>query len=95
MIGYILWWFVVGLIVGAIARLLVRGHFRLGLIGTAGLGIAGSFVGGFLGYMLFGHDAGQGAFQPSGLIGSVIGAVLLLWIWRRSSEGHARRRRRL
>lgn len=92
MIGNILWWFVVGLIFGAIARLLVRGRFHLGLIGTAVLGIAGSFLGGFLGYLLFGHNADEGALQPSGLIGSVIGAVLLLWIWRRLSGGQDRRR---
>ena len=45
------------------------------------LGIVGSFVGGFLGYLLFHKDAEEGFLQPSGIIGSIIGAVIALLIW--------------
>ena len=72
----------VGLIAGALARLLVPGKDAIGIGGTALVGIAGSFVGGFLGYILFHHDAGAGAFQASGLIGSIIGAVIVLLGYR-------------
>ena len=46
------------------------------------LGVLGSFLGGFLGYVLFGADADDGVVQVSGIIGSVIGAVILLLIYR-------------
>ena len=77
----------VGLVAGALARLLVPGRDVIGIGGTVGIGIAGSFVGGFLGYVMFHHDAGHGAFQASGLIGSVIGAVIVLLAYRAVS-GH-------
>ena len=50
---------------------------------TIVLGIVGSFVGGFLGYLIFHKDAQSGFFQPSGIIGSVIGAVIVLFLWLR------------
>ena len=46
------------------------------------LGIVGSFVGGFLGYVLTHHDAQDGAFQASGIIGSIVGAVIALLVYR-------------
>jgi uncharacterized membrane protein YeaQ/YmgE (transglycosylase-associated protein family) len=49
---------------------------------TIVLGILGSFVGGFLGWALFGKDFDEGALQPSGIIGSVVGAILLLLAYR-------------
>ncbi len=93
----ILWFiivlFVFGLIAGAVARLLVPGRDPMGLVGTAVLGVVGSFVGGFLGYILFRKDAGEGALQPAQLIGSIIGAVIALLVWRaisgRSRRGYA------
>jgi uncharacterized membrane protein YeaQ/YmgE (transglycosylase-associated protein family) len=48
------------------------------------LGIVGSFIGGFIGWALFGADIDDGAVQTSGIIGSVIGAVILLAIVRRT-----------
>jgi uncharacterized membrane protein YeaQ/YmgE (transglycosylase-associated protein family) len=83
MLTFIIVMALLGLVAGAIARLLVPGRDDIGILGTIGLGIAGSFVGGFLGYVLFHHDVGQGAVQPSGIIGSIIGAVLLLLAWRK------------
>ena len=85
MISLIITLLIVGLIAGALARLLVPGKDPIGIGGTILLGIVGSFIGGFLGWALFGHDKSQGAFQPSGLIGSVIGAVIALLIYRAMS----------
>jgi uncharacterized membrane protein YeaQ/YmgE (transglycosylase-associated protein family) len=73
---------IVGLIAGALARLLVPGKDPMGIGATILLGLVGSFIGGFLGWALFHHDAKDGAFQPSGLIGSVIGAIIALLIYR-------------
>ena len=72
----------IGLIAGFIARAIVPGRDPMGCGATILLGIAGSFIGGFLGYVLFGKDFGNGAIQPSGLFGSVAGAVIALLILR-------------
>ncbi len=79
-----------GLIAGAVARVLVPGPDPIGIGGTIVLGIVGSFVGGFLGYVLLGKDPGEGALQPSGLIGSIIGAVIALLIYRAVARRGAR-----
>ena len=73
---------VVGLIAGLIARALMPGPDPMGWIATIILGIVGSFVGGFLGGMLFGHSATNG-FEPSGIVGSIIGALIVLFIYRK------------
>jgi uncharacterized membrane protein YeaQ/YmgE (transglycosylase-associated protein family) len=83
MLGLIISIIVVGLIAGALARLLVPGRQQMSIGMTILLGIVGSFVGGFLGYLIFGHDSGSGFLQPAGIIGSVIGAVIVLLIWTR------------
>src|SRR5690348_7387669 len=84
---------IVGLIAGALARLLVPGKDPMGIFATIVLGIVGSFVGGFLGWALFHHDAKAGALQPSGLLGSIIGAIIALLIYRAvSGRSHSRRR---
>ena len=71
-------WIVVGLIIGAIARLLFPGRQPMGWIGTAVLGMAGSLVGGFLSSLVW--HGNIRVLQPGGIISSVIGAMLLLWI---------------
>ena len=73
---------VVEAIAGFLARLIVPGRDPMGVITTIVLGIVGSFIGGFLGYLIFGNDASEGALQPSGIIGSVIGAIIALLIYR-------------
>jgi uncharacterized membrane protein YeaQ/YmgE (transglycosylase-associated protein family) len=92
MLGFIVYLVVVGIIAGYLARLLVPGKDPLGFFGTMLLGIVGSFVGGFLGYVLFNEDFGEGALQASGIIGSIIGAVIALLIWRAVNGGPAHRR---
>ncbi|MEV3903866.1 MULTISPECIES: GlsB/YeaQ/YmgE family stress response membrane protein [unclassified Mycobacterium] len=83
MIGLIITVLVIGLIAGALARLLVPGKQNLSIPMTVLLGVVGSFVGGFLGYLLFHKDGADGFLQPAGLIGSIIGAVIVLVIWLR------------
>jgi uncharacterized membrane protein YeaQ/YmgE (transglycosylase-associated protein family) len=91
MLGLIITLIVVGLIAGAIARLLVPGRDPMGIGATIVLGVVGSFIGGFIGYAIFHKDSQDGWFQPSGLIGSIIGAVIALLIYRAvGGEGHSR-----
>ena len=73
-----IWMIIVGLIVGAIAKLIMPGRDPGGIIVTIIIGILGSLVGGFvLGLLLPGREIG-----PAGFIGSILGAILLLWIYR-------------
>ena len=81
MLGLIISIIVIGLIAGAVARLLVPGKQNISIGMTIVLGIVGSFVGGFLGFLLFNKDAAEGFFQPAGIIGSIIGAIIVLLIW--------------
>jgi uncharacterized membrane protein YeaQ/YmgE (transglycosylase-associated protein family) len=83
MLGLIISLLVVGLIAGAVARLVVPGRQNISIPMTILLGIVGSFVGGFIGYLLFHKDASSGFFQPAGIIGSIIGAIIVLLIWIR------------
>ncbi len=82
MFGFIVYLIVIGLIAGFIARALVPGRDPMSVLATMVLGIIGSFIGGFLGYVLTHHDATDGAFQASGIIGSILGAVVALLVYR-------------
>ena len=64
-----------GLIVGALARLALPGPDPIGILGTILLGIAGSLLGGLVGAVLFG--------RPSGFVLALLGAILLLYLYRR------------
>lgn len=93
MVGLIIGFIIIGLLAGAVARLLLPGPDPIGILGTIVVGIIGSFVGGFLGYVLFNHDVKEGALQPSGILGSIIGAVIVLLIYRGISHNYGRSRR--
>jgi uncharacterized membrane protein YeaQ/YmgE (transglycosylase-associated protein family) len=77
---HFLWMFIIGIVVGAIARLIIPGSEHLGILMTGLLGIAGSFVGGFIA-RLFSKPADGAMVHPAGLILSIVGAVLLLVVW--------------
>ena len=74
----IIWTLFIGLIVGAIAKLLMPGKDPGGCIITILLGIAGAFVASYLGQALGWYQPGQ----PAGFIGSVVGAMILLLLYR-------------
>lgn len=81
-------WFIIsslvlGFIAGLIARAFVSGPSPRGCIPTTVLGIVGSLLGGFLGYVIFDKNPTEGALQGSGIFGSVIGAMIVLFIYRR------------
>jgi uncharacterized membrane protein YeaQ/YmgE (transglycosylase-associated protein family) len=82
LLWFIVTFLVVGLIAGFMARTLVPGEDPLSVGATTVLGVSGSLVGGFLGYLLFGKDASDGAFRVSGLLGSIVGAVIAFGAWR-------------
>jgi uncharacterized membrane protein YeaQ/YmgE (transglycosylase-associated protein family) len=71
----IIWVILVGFVVGLVARAVMPGTQALGLILTTVLGIAGSVVAGYLGQAIGLYSAGQGA----GFIGSIVGALVLLY----------------
>jgi uncharacterized membrane protein YeaQ/YmgE (transglycosylase-associated protein family) len=78
-------WIIFGAVVGVIARFLMPGRDPMGWIMTIVLGIAGSVLGG----LLMGLIIGGRTTAPAGWIGSVIGAVLLLWLYRRFAGDRA------
>ena len=93
MIGFILYLLVIGIVAGFLARLLVPGPDPMSIGATIVLGIVGSFIGGFIGWALFGKDLDEGALQASGIIGSVVGAIIALLAYRAISGGSHRTRR--
>lgn len=82
MIGLLLAMVLVGLLAGAIARLVVPGRDPMSIPATILLGLVGSFVGGFLADALFRSDAEDRGFGPAGLFGSIVGAVIVLLVYR-------------
>src|ERR1700761_4611587 len=92
MLLFIIVLLVVGFIVGAIARLLMPGRDAIGVLGTIVLGIVGSFVGGFLQNLVEYHSLSVHSFHAVGLIGSIIGAWVLLLILRLAHLEPGRRR---
>lgn len=75
----ILAWLVLGLIAGALAKLIYPGHQGGGIFATIGLGILGALVGGYIGQALLGTSAV--GFSIPGIVFAVLGAMLLIFIW--------------
>jgi uncharacterized membrane protein YeaQ/YmgE (transglycosylase-associated protein family) len=75
----VVWWLIVGLVAGGIAKLLVPGRDPMGFVGTLILGLVGSMVGGFLADLIANDKHG---FSPAGLLGSILGAIIVLLIYR-------------
>jgi len=75
---HLLWVLIIGLVVGALAKLIMPGKDPGGIIVTMLLGIAGAFLGGWIGRAVGLYQEGQGA----GIIMSLIGAIILLAIYR-------------
>lgn len=75
----IIWTIIIGLIAGVIAKFIMPGSSNepSGFILTAILGIAGAFVASYLGQALGWYAPGQGA----GLIGAIVGAIIVLFVW--------------
>lgn len=75
MITSVIGWIIFGLVIGALARFVVPGPDPMTILSTIGLGVAGSYLGGLLGNLLFGGETGV---HPASYLGSLIGAVILL-----------------
>jgi uncharacterized membrane protein YeaQ/YmgE (transglycosylase-associated protein family) len=77
---HIIWMFIVGIIVGIIAKFIMPGAEHLGLVMTGLLGIAGSIVGGLIA-RVFSKPPEGALIHPAGIIMSIIGAVVILFAW--------------
>lgn len=77
---HLIWMFLIGIVVGAIARWIMPGTGDIGILMTGVLGIAGSFVGGFIA-RIFSKPADGALVHPAGILLSIIGAVILLYVW--------------
>ena len=80
-IFHVVWSIITGFIVGLIARAILPGADSLGFIATTVLGILGSLAGGFIGGLISKPPEGS-KFHPAGFLMSVLGAVVLLLLWR-------------
>jgi len=78
MIGFLLFLFLFGLVVGALGRLAIPGPNPMSIPMTALVGIGGSLIGGIVGRVLFG--------RPGGFVLAVAGAALIVWLMQRSSH---------
>ncbi len=84
----ILMFIVFGLVVGFVARAVMPGTQRMGWVMTAVLGVVGSFIGGFLVSLVTNHRVLD--LHTAGFIGSVLGALILLFIVGRTGRGTVR-----
>ena len=78
-IGFI----IIGIIAGYLGRLLMPGEQKMGFVGTALVGMAGSLVGGTLGALLFGDGL---ELSAAGIIGSIIGVLIVLFVLERTGK---------
>ena len=82
MIGFVVGMILIGLIAGFIARAIVPGRDAMSVFATIVLGVAGSFIGGLLADVFLHNDAQDKGIHPVGLIGSVVGSVVALLLYR-------------
>ena len=75
---WLLGWVVYGLIVGWLAKIIHKGEDPIGFFPTIGIGIAGSFIGGLLKFLL---GMGHTPFTPAGFLMGLIGAVIFCWLY--------------
>jgi uncharacterized membrane protein YeaQ/YmgE (transglycosylase-associated protein family) len=78
---HIIWYLIIGFIVGLIARALLPGVDHMGILLTTLVGVVGSVVGGFIGH-LFSRPSPDSKFHPAGLLMSIVGAIIVLIILR-------------
>ena len=78
---HLLWSLITGFVVGLIARAVLPGNDRMGFIATMLIGIGGSIVGGLIGRVIKKPEQGA-AFHPAGFLMSLVGAIVLLLLWR-------------
>ena len=78
---HILWAILTGFVIGLLARAIMPGADHMGFLLTTALGIGGSLVGGFVGGLVSKPKEGA-PFHPAGFLMSVVGAVILLFLWR-------------
>ena len=88
-----MWWLVIGLAAGALARFIVPGRQPMSVVVTIVLGLLGSVAGGWIASMIFGTDPRDSDFHAGGLIASTIGAVLLLVIYLSATKDRTAIRR--
>jgi len=81
-------WLVIGLIAGALARLLVPGRQSMGIMMTMILGLVGSVVGGVISGLIFGYDPLDPGFHPAGLLMSTLCAIIVLVVFVRSRRSN-------
>lgn len=77
----LIWLLIIGLVAGLLARAIVPGKDSMGILATILLGVVGSFVGGLIG-ALFSSDRSVTDLSTSGLILSIVGAIVALLIYR-------------
>jgi uncharacterized membrane protein YeaQ/YmgE (transglycosylase-associated protein family) len=82
---FLIVWLIYGLIVGLIVRAIHPGEEPTGFLWTLGIGVAGSYVGGFLNWVL---GWGGSPISPSGIIMGIIGGVIFCWIYTKYIAGN-------
>jgi uncharacterized membrane protein YeaQ/YmgE (transglycosylase-associated protein family) len=78
---HLIWSLITGFVVGLIARALLPGADKMGLIATTLIGIVGSVVGGLIGRLIKKPEPGA-SFHPAGFLMSIVGAIVVLILWR-------------
>lgn len=78
-----IWFLIIGLIAGLLARLIMPGRDSMSLLMTMLLGIVGSILGGLISWAIWGAETAGTGFRPAGLLLSILGAIVVLFVWRK------------